>query len=434
MKVIKHDYFPITIYEKTLDNGMQVVLVPRPEFVTTKTILQVNFGSKDEAHTIQTPKGNKTIPQGTAHFLEHRIFESKEENLSRFFANHGASINASTGTESTDYYFSTLGSFETLLSYFLNFIQSYQDDEEGIKKEAGIIEREFIRRYESQGSQIRKKMIQTVFPNHHLGKEILGTLDSIASITKEDLALTFTQYYRPNNLVLTIVGNVDIASTISLLETIEKAFPSFEGYPIIKVKEDTLVTGVRQRHDLSYAISAIEDHFYIKIQPYSLLEGVEKNEKDSVLFAFVANLLFHVNAPLYTSWKEQGLLESTLSGDVYNTADSYWMMQYRAHTKKPKALYQALMHVFDHPWDDKVMSEMFSTFKKAMMGKSYRSINDLSNLAEIIVGDATEKSPYLNRLKIVKDITYQDVKEFYKNLSTFDLHYFHIEPIKKDSI
>jgi hypothetical protein len=92
------------------------------------------------------------------------------------------------------------------------------------------------------------------------------------------------------------------------------------------------------------------------------------------------------------------------------------------------------MHVFDHPWDDKVMSEMFSTFKKAMMGKSYRSINDLSNLAEIIVGDATEKSPYLNRLKIVKDITYQDVKEFYKNLSTFDLHYFHIEPIKKDSI
>ena len=433
MKVIHHNFFPITIFEKTLQNGMHVVIVPRPDYVTIKTILQVKFGSKDELDIIQTHHGDKKIPQGSAHFLEHRIFESKEDNLSLFFAKYGASINAGTGKTSTDYYFSTIGSFDILLTQFLNFIQSYQDDEAGIQKEAGIIEREYIRRYESQGSQMKREMIQIAFPNHHLEKEILGTLKSIPSITKEDLALTFKQHYRPSNLVLAIVGNVDVNKTMDMIEAIEEAYPSFEGYPVMKAKENIDVVGLRQYHSLSYAISAVEDHFIIKIPPFKATDGVEVNEKKSVLFALVASLLFDVSAPYYHALKAQGLLETTMPGDVYHIEDSYWMMMYKAQTNNPDALYNALQGVFDYPFEDAVMEPIFNTFKKSMMGRSYRSINDLDNLSNIIVGDAAEKSPYLNRLKILKEITYQDVKDFYLNLFIFDLHYFHVEPSNKEN-
>jgi hypothetical protein len=428
MNVIHHKHFPIKIYESTLANGMKVVMVPRPEFQTIETILQVKFGVKDEVDALETSLGYKPLPQGTAHFLEHRIFESKGEQLSRYFAEHGATINASTGTTTTQYYFSTIRDFPELLKTFLNFIQRYEDSEEGVQKEAGIVFREFVRRYESQEAKITQYMMKTVFPEHHLSREILGIESTIHAINKDHLALAHTQYYRPSNLTLTIVGNFDERDILSLINSIESTIEDRRPLPNKPYQENVSIIGKMRYHEQAFDVTIEEDHFYLKLQPQVKTDGFEVNQRKSLLFKFICKMLFNANTPLYLSWQKLGLLESSLTGGVYGLVDSYWVVIYEAHTKKPTALFEGLKTIFTLEWDDTVMIPIFEDIQKLLLGVSYKQINSLSGIANSLVENAAQDQPYLSSLSVIPTITYEEVKQFYQSIQIFDLDYFHIIP------
>ncbi len=431
MKVIKHSHLPITIHETTLSNGMRVVIVPRTGFHSVETILHVKFGSKDERNAIHFQNDWITLPQGTAHFLEHRIFESKGEQLSKYFAKHGASINASTGTTSTQYYFSTIRDFPELLHYFLNFIQTYQDNEEGVKKESGIIHREFVRRYESQKSQIDLMMMKTTYPHHHLSQEILGTESTILNMNANALAIAFRQYYRPGNLTLSIVGDVEATTTINLIEAIEKAFPRVDPLPIQVNPENTNISNDVFYHEASYDVTIAEDHVYLKFHPYTKVNGYEHNRKILLLFGIMRKMLLNPNAPLHLRWQKEGLISSALSGTHYSLEDSYWMMAYEVHTNQPRAVLEAFKHLFREPWDDGIMKPLFEGIKNGMIGAAYQQTDNLESLANQIVDYAAQEEPYFTLLSILPSIQYEDVKEFYAQPRIFEIHFFHIIPKAK---
>jgi predicted Zn-dependent peptidase len=431
MKVTQHPQFPLSFYEKVLPNGMKVVLVPRREFQTIETILQVNFAAKHEMNAIHTPLGWQTLPQGTGHFLEHRIFESKGEQMFRYFSEHGATINAQTSLTSTQYYFSTIRDFPELLTTFLNFIQHYDENEDGVTKEAGIILREFVRRYESQDAKMSQMMIDKTFPNHHLSKEILGKESTIQAITKDHLTLAHRQYYCPSNLTLTIVGNIDVESTLKLIENIEHSISNVQPYPGDLFIEDTSISGRHTYHEASFAISVPEDHFYLKLMPTRKEDGFVNNYRESLLFNIVRKMLLNTNSPLYISWNKAGLLESSLTGGVYILEGSYWVLIYEAHTKQPQAFYEEVKKMFTHPWNDAVMKPIFEDIKKLLLGSSYKEINSLSGLASSIVENAALNQPFLISLSVIPSITYEEVKAHYQSIRLFDLDFFHLVPKPK---
>jgi len=427
MKVIQHSQFPLTFYEKTLSNGMKVTLVPRSGFNTIKTILHVQFGLRDEANSLKTSKGWQSLPQGTAHFLEHRIFESKGEHLMRYFAKHGASINASTGTLATQYYFSTIRDFPELLTYFLNFIQNYQDTEAGIKKEAGIIQREYVRRYESESSKIDLRMKQVSYPNHHLSREILGTQSSISNMTRDDLALAYQHYYRPSNLTLVIVGNIDVENTQSLIEGIQKSFPNRDPLPSQPFYETTTIQTTHSFHEEQFDVSMPEDHFIIKFPPYSSTMEFHKKNRESTIVNILRRMLLNSNAPLYLKWQKDRLLESSLTGSYYHVTDSYAMWSYKAHTKKPKELFEALQTLFQQPWDDQLMEPLFIALKNSSIGLNYTDINSISGIANEIVDSASKQEPYLVNLSVLPTIQYKEVKNNYHQIINYSIDFFHIK-------
>jgi predicted Zn-dependent peptidase len=430
VKVIQHPHLPITIYETTLANGMKVVILPRPGYRSIETNLMVKFGSKDETHALKVDSQWQTLPQGTAHFLEHRIFESTGEQLSTYFAEHGASINAATGTTGTQYYFSTIRDFPELLQYFLTFIQTYQDTEDGVKKEAGIIHREFVRRYESQKSQIQLKMMKITYPDHHLSQEILGVESTILNMTQTDLALAFRHYYRPSNLTLAIVGNIEVASTLTLIEKIEQAFPHLEPLEMKPSSEKISIQPNAIYHELSFDITIEEDHFVMKFPPDQASNGFEVNQRQRLTFSLMRKMLLNGNAPLYLRWLKEGLLSSSLSGTHYHLEDSYFLMMYEVHTKQPKAFFEALKTMFNEPWDDQVMIPLFEGIKNAMIGSAFQDTDSLGGLVNQLIDHAANDEPYLTLLSVLPTITYDEVKALYHAAHPFELHFFHITPRK----
>jgi predicted Zn-dependent peptidase len=432
MNIISIPGLPFSIVKNKLSNGMNVLMIPRNEFRTIQAKLHVNFGQKNESSYIVFNGKKRNLPQGTAHFLEHRIFESNGEHLSSYFAKFGASINASTGSDSTTYYFNTVREFPQLIRYFLNFIQSYQDTEEGVKKEASIIKRELVRRYESQQSQIQKKMMDIVFPNHHLSKEILGTEESINSIKLGDLIFAFKHYYRPDNMTLIISGRIDINSTMALLEDIQSAFPNAEGNKEEKVFELTSIQSREFFHQFNFNISAEENHFIIKFNPSNQVDGPEFNQRKMIILDIIRRLLLSSNSPFYIGLKNQGLLESSLQGSLYYVLDSYTGFFYEAHTKKPKELFEALKVLFKQKWDDSIMVESFEGIKKALLGGSLRSLNNLSSVASIALDNFLDDVPFFNRPRILKDITFEEVKRLCSEIVETELHFFCFFPNNKN--
>lgn len=430
MKVIHHPILPISIYEEILPNGMKVALVPRQGFNTIKTILDVRFGLKDEANLLYIENGWRGLPQGTAHFLEHRIFESRGEQLMRYFAQHGASINAATGTLSTQYYFSTIRDYPELLTNFLKFIQHYSDNDEGVKKEAGIIQREYVRRFESEAAKIEQMLMKVTYPDHHLSKEILGTESTIQHMTKEDLGLAFQHYYRSSNMTLVIVGKIDVEKTLHLIQDIQNQFPNREPLPVQTISEIKTIKGEHVYHEKAFDISLPEDHFFIKFPPFSSSLSFEQRNRESTIMNLLRRMLLNSNAPLYLKWQSDKLLESSLSGAFYHVKDSYAMWNYQAHTKHPQALFNALKMMFLQPWDDALMKALFESLRNSSIGGSYTDINSISGLANAIVDSASKQEPYLTNLTLLPTIQYEEIKKKYYQIGVYDLEYFHIDKQK----
>jgi len=87
------------------------------------------------------------VPDGIAHYLEHKLFEGKQGDAFKLFAKTGASANAYTSFDKTAYLFSCTDNFEASLNILLDFVQSPYFTKENVEKERGIIAQE-IKMYE----------------------------------------------------------------------------------------------------------------------------------------------------------------------------------------------------------------------------------------------------------------------------------------------
>ena len=125
MKKIKLSKLDEVIYEETLDNGLKVFIYKMKGFVKKYACFETRYGSINNNFA---PEGSDTLerfPLGIAHFLEHKLFESNEnENVFKVFEDNGAYVNAATSYEKTYYYFDTVDNFDKCLTTLIDFVQS----------------------------------------------------------------------------------------------------------------------------------------------------------------------------------------------------------------------------------------------------------------------------------------------------------------------
>ena len=136
-----------TVYYETLDNGLQVILIPKPQFAKVYGIMTTKFGSIDNHFVPLQSDSSIQVPDGVAHFLEHKLFEGEERDAFDDFAELGSSANAFTSFTRTSYLFSATSKEEENIRTLLDFVQTPHFTQEGVEKEKGIIAQE-INMYE----------------------------------------------------------------------------------------------------------------------------------------------------------------------------------------------------------------------------------------------------------------------------------------------
>lgn len=207
------------IYHETLDNGLDVYIYKKSGFNKKTANFVTKYGSYNYEFIPSGKNKIKKFPKGIAHFLEHKLFESSDnQNIFSKFEKYGASVNAFTNYNETCYYFICSENFNECLNLLLDFVQTPFFTDENVEKEKGIIKQEIDMWDDNINEAIYQRQLENVLFKNPRKYSITGEKKDVEAITKDDLYECYNTFYNPNNMILTISGDVDVEETLHIIK------------------------------------------------------------------------------------------------------------------------------------------------------------------------------------------------------------------------
>ena len=216
MKEIKLLGLDLTLYQETLKNGLNIYYLPMMNNNTYNIQYGVNFGGK----TLNFKYNNEiiNIPEGTAHYLEHKMFENEDnKSVYELFESHATSNNAYTNDKRTIYVCSGTSAFEEDLDILLDLVSKPYFTDENIEKERGIIEQEIKQSEDNIYRTIYNLQLKGLYHSKEYQQTVIGTIDTIKKINKDLLYKIYNYFYVPNNMFLIITGNFNINNASKII-------------------------------------------------------------------------------------------------------------------------------------------------------------------------------------------------------------------------
>ncbi len=213
----------MTVRIGTLSNGLRVVSETMPLVKTVSVGVWVDAGARDETSEIN----------GVAHMLEHMAFKGTERRSARAIAEEieavGGHLNAFTSREQTAYYARVMAEDTGLALDILSDILLHSAfDAEELERERGVIIQEIGQSEDTPDDIIFDHLQETAFPSSSLGRSILGTVERVSGMQRNDLQGFLDRFYHGPSLVLVAAGAVDHDR---LMAEAEKLFGGFARTP-----------------------------------------------------------------------------------------------------------------------------------------------------------------------------------------------------------
>lgn len=204
------------LHEATLDDGLPVVVVPKPGYLKSVALLTTRYGAVDQAFRLGGEL--RRTPAGIAHFLEHKLFEDQAGDVFDQFARVGAAANAYTTHHETGYYFATSERFPECLDLLLDFVTDPYFTQEQIEKERQVIAQEIRMYLDDPDARAHQNLLRALYHRHPVREEVPGTLESIQAIDKGLLELCHGAFYRPEDMLLVVSGDLAPQDVFAQLE------------------------------------------------------------------------------------------------------------------------------------------------------------------------------------------------------------------------
>ncbi|MGX6961995.1 EF-P 5-aminopentanol modification-associated protein YfmH [Vagococcus xieshaowenii] len=397
-----------TLYTETLPNGLKVTLLPKEGFHKTYALFTTDYGSIDEEFKPIGQDEFVKVPDGIAHFLEHKMFEKEDGDVFQLFGKQGASANAFTSFTKTSYLFSSTDQVEKNLTTLLDFVQAPYFTEETVEKEKGIIGQEIQMYDDDPNWRTFFGLLQAMYPKHPLHIDIAGTIDSIAEITAEDLYLCYHTFYHPSNMNLFVVGKMDPEAIMTLIRD-NQASKAFEAMPPIErkfpvetsediVKESTIYLDVT-RPKAYVGIKGMEE---LPTNGYELLR---KRTATSLLF----QLLIGTTSDNYLTMYNEELVDDSF-GFEFNMDRGFYFADFGGDTDQPEALVTRLKEILLTAQDSpELTEERLTLLKKRLMGNYLQSLNSLEYIANQFSKDSFGEATLFDMMNVINSITLKDI-------------------------
>lgn len=401
-----------TVFEETLPNGLTVAVVPRPGFSRKIAYFATDYGA---IHTKFTLDGEVLeAPAGVAHYLEHKLFDLPGRDVTAEFASLGASPNAFTSYDMTAYYFSCTDNFEKSLALLLEFVSTPYFTDESVEKEQGIIGQEIGMNEDNPDTRVFENLMEAMYENHPIRVPILGTKQTIAQITPQVLYQCHKAFYRPSNMLLCVVGDVDPEE----VSRIAKAqLPGELEKPVQReqVWQEEMFTATKSVcANMEVAMPMFQLGF--KCEPPELGETAVLQEAVGDL---AAEALFGESSPLYLKLYEQGLIDTSFGGG-FETVDNMAMLTCSGDSEDPEAVRDAILAQAKILAEEGVSREAFLRMKRSAMGRRIRDLDSFDTTAFRVCAYHFSGFDYFRFPSVYRTVKAEQIQEFIKRVVTED--------------
>lgn len=390
MNKTEYEQINETLYHEVLPNGLTVYLLPKNDYHKTYGLFSTNYGSIDNEFIPYGEKEKVKVPDGIAHFLEHKLFEKEDGDVFQLFGKQGASANAFTSFTKTSYLFSTTDQVEKNLTTLIDFVQAPYFTEETVNKEKGIIGQE-IQMYEDDPNwRMFFGILNNLYPTHPLHIDIAGTVESIDKITAQDLYTCYRTFYQPSNMVLFVVGKMEPEKLMKLIRENQEAknFPPKQ--EIVRYFPENTKEIIKQSA-LEAAIT--RDKFVLGIKG---LDTLPQEGTELLRYKTAINLLFQMilgnTSRNYLAMYNQGIIDDSF-GFEFSLDREFHFADFSGDTDEPEKAAEKVKEIILGFADDPEVSETNLDLLKKMLGQYFQSLNSIEYIAnqftQSLFGDRT---------------------------------------------
>lgn len=413
---MKKQYYPSineTLYTEVLPNGLEVMLLPKNDFHKTYGLFTTNYGSIDNEFVPIGQKDFVTVPDGIAHFLEHKLFEKEDEDVFQKFGRQGAASNAFTSFTRTSYLFSSTDNVMQNIETLIDFVQTPYFTEESVNKEKGIIGQEIQMYQDEPNWRLFFGILNNMYPKHPLHIDIAGTIESIEPITAEDLYLCYNTFYHPSNMNLFIVGKMNPEEMLEFIRdnqaskefaeavSIKRHFPKETSNDIIK--EDKITLSVHRPK----AVVGLKG---LDTPPE---DGFERLKYQTTI-QLLLQLLFGMSSKNYLAMYNSGLIDDSFSFE-FSFDRSFHFADFSSDTDEPERFAnQIINYLLKSDDSDELTKENLDLAKKKMVGKHLKSLDSLEYIANQFSGMKFGDTTLFDLVNVINSIELEDIKKVQK--------------------
>ena len=406
MKIIESSKIKEKAYIEKLENGMKVIIIPKKNTKKKYVIWGTHFGSIDNRFIMTKTNEEVFIPDGVAHFLEHKMFEQPDgtNSLDKLMA-LGIDANAYTTNDHTAYLFECTDYFEEGLDELMDYVQHPYFTDENVEKEKGIIGQEINMYDDDPGWQLYMNIMDCLYKENPIKLDIAGSIDSISKITPDVLYKCYNTFYNPSNMVMVLCGDFE---PNKLLEEIKKRLLPKENQGEIKriypPKENNI--------NKSEKVAKMEVSTPMFMIGYKDIENSEENRiQKHIAIEILLNMIIGKSSNLYQELYENGTILSQPELD-YEWSNQYAHILISGFSKEPKLVKQKIDETIEEMKSNGLDIEHFNRIKKKIYGDYVVEYNSVSNIGRMFLVDSMKNINSFDYIEEFETVT----KEYAENV------------------
>ena len=391
----------------TLENGLPVCIVPKKDYLRKYALFATRYGGMDMRFQLNGQWLD--TPAGIAHYLEHKMFDTKEGNALQELAKNGAEPNAFTSNAITCYYFDSTEKFYENLEILLSFVSVPYFTDESVEKEQGIIAQEINMIEDNPEWQVYKRLMQALYHTSPARTSVAGSVESIRQITAQTLYDCHKAFYTPSNMCLVVVGDVDVRQ---VLDTARRVLPAASGPQIPRDHgpEEALAAA---QPEVSCTMEVAMPTFLLGFKCAPQADGPAQM-RSTAIGELACDLMMGESSPLYARLYSQGLINGSF-GASYDILPGAAYVYAGGDSKEPHAVAQAILAEARRIAAEGLDEAYYRRIVNANFGAALKALNSFESIAvSMAEGCFRRYDPY--RFPEVYDgITQQDVVDFIRD-------------------
>ena len=412
MKIIENSKVKEKVYIEKLENGLTVIIFPKKGMQKKYMIWGTNYGSNDNKFIVPGESKITEVPNGVAHFLEHKLFEQPDgTNSLDTLTALGVNANAYTTNDHTAYLFECTDNFYPAMDELMDYVQHPYFTDENVEKEKGIIGQE-IRMYDDYPEwKVYLNALNAMYHNNPIKIDITGTIETISHIDKEILYKCYKTFYHPSNMIMVIAGDFEPEK---IIEDVKKR--------LIKTEAKGEIRRINSDEPEEIVQPYIEEKLEVSQPLYTIGIKEDANKLDSneqvkryIAMEILLDLIFGKSSKLYKKLYEDGKIfgEPSLS---YEVGRKYSHILITGQSNEPEFVYKEFKKTVEKMQKEGINVEDFERLKKKEYGEYIREYNDVSDIARMFLTDALKGICTFDYLEDINRVNVEYLNQLLKSV------------------